>query len=413
MSVFDRLPRVHRTGDKLINAMLVNITLLVTCGTLAVASASEGQAAVSGSAFSIMKMQVAWIVVGAIGFWFMMTVPLKKVMRPVIVYAALGLTLVLLAYVDRRGTKVDGARRWIHLPGVDLQPSELFKIATVVGLAVLIAHFSAVIGNGQRLIAVTMPIWCGALLIVGGKDFGTASIVVAISLMMLYTAGVSSRKLVLTMAAGVTFFVLALMTSPFRYVRNRFTAFLHPSRNTVGAGWQLLQSKTGLGAGGLFGMGYGHSREKWGLLPNPHTDFIFAIIGEEMGLIGTLVVMALFVWFLITATKIIQRCPNDVYRLMAVGITTWITVEAIINIASVVGFWAITGVPLPFISYGGTSLVMELSAVGLLCNIAKQREAAPPLVLSATLPPFFSFTPRAPHREASPRTPQRPSRPRY
>jgi len=413
MSLFDRFPRVHTTGDKLINAMLINIVLLVTCGTLAVASASEGQAAVSGSAFSIMEMQVLWIGVGAIGFWFMMTVPLKAIMRPSLVYVALTCALVLLAYVDVRGTKVDGARRWIRMAGLDLQPSELFKIATVVGLAVLISHFSTVIGNGQRLIAVLLPIGFGVLLIVGGKDFGTASIVVAIALMMLYTAGVSSRKLVLTMAAGVTFFVLALMTHPFQYVRARFTAFLHPAQDTAGAGWQLLQSKIGLGAGGLFGLGYGHSREKWGLLPNPHTDFILAIIGEEMGLIGTLVVVGLFVWFLITATKMIQRCPNDVYRLMAVGITTWITVEAIINIASIVGFWAITGVPLPFVSYGGTSLVMELSAVGLLCNIAKQREAAPPLVLSATLPPFFSFTPRAPHRAAAPRTPQRPSRPRY
>jgi cell division protein FtsW len=120
----------------------------------------------------------------------------------------------------------------------------------------------------------------------------------------------------------------------------------------------------------LSGLGLGHSREKWGLLPNPHTDFIFTIIGEELGLIGTLFVISLFVAFLFASVRIAQKCTNDVYRLIAMGIATWITLEAIINIASVVGWWAVTGIPLPFFSYGGTALITELAAVGLLYNIA-------------------------------------------
>ena len=150
-------------------------------------------------------------------------------------------------------------------------------------------------------------------------------------------------------------------------------SFLHPNTHLLGSGYQLLQSRIGLGAGGVGGLGLGHSREKWGLLPNPHTDFIFTIIGEELGLIGTLLVIALFVAFLFAAVRIAQQCTNSVYRLVAVGITTWIAVEALINIASVVGWWAVTGIPLPFFSYGGTALITELAAVGLLYNIAHDR----------------------------------------
>jgi len=150
-------------------------------------------------------------------------------------------------------------------------------------------------------------------------------------------------------------------------------SFLHPNTHLLGSGYQLLQSRIGLGAGGVGGLGLGHSREKWGLLPNPHTDFIFTVIGEELGLIGTLAVIALFVAFLFAAVRIAQQCTNSVYRLIAVGITTWIAVEALINIASVVGWWAVTGIPLPFFSYGGTALITELAAVGLLYNIAHDR----------------------------------------
>jgi cell division protein FtsW len=154
------------------------------------------------------------------------------------------------------------------------------------------------------------------------------------------------------------------------YSAARFFSFLHPNKDLLGSGYQLLQSKIGLGAGGLTGLGLGNSREKFGLLPNPHTDFIFTIVGEELGLIGSLVVIGLFIWFLFVATRIAKQCTNEVYRLLVVGVTTWIVLEAIINIASVVGGWAVTGIPLPFFSYGGTALITELAAVGLMYNVA-------------------------------------------
>jgi cell division protein FtsW len=167
---------------------------------------------------------------------------------------------------------------------------------------------------------------------------------------------------------GATLFTAYMVSKP--YSARRFFSFIHPNSNLLGSGYQLAQSRIGLGAGGVGGLGLGHSREKWGLLPNPHTDFIFTIIGEELGLIGTYAVLALFIAFMFASVRIAQRCTNSVYRLIAIGIATWIAVEALINIASVVGWWAVTGIPLPFFSYGGTALITELFAVGLLYNIA-------------------------------------------
>jgi cell division protein FtsW len=194
------------------------------------------------------------------------------------------------------------------------------------------------------------------------------------------------------------------------YSAKRFFSFLHPNTNLLGSGYQLLQSRIGLGAGGISGLGLGHSREKWGLLPNPHTDFIFTIVGEELGIIGSLAVIALFVAFLMVSVRIARQCSNQVYRLIAVGITTWIIVEALINISSVVGWWAVTGVPLPFFSYGGTALITELAAVGVLYNIAHDRSRSGDLTIRDNRLTSFRETFERPRPMARPaqRRAQRP-----
>ncbi|MHB1968982.1 MAG: FtsW/RodA/SpoVE family cell cycle protein, partial [Acidimicrobiales bacterium] len=216
-------------------------------------------------------------------------------------------------------------------------------------------------------------------------DLGTASVVFCLALVMLWTVGLPWRFFVAVGFAGVAGFIAFMKIKP--YSAERLTAFLHPNANLLASGYQLFQSKIGLGAGGLTGLGLGHSREKYGLLPNAHTDFIFTIIGEELGLVGTLCVLALFVGFLVTAVRIAQRSAHGTHRLIVVGVTTWRMVEAGINVASVVGWWAVTGVPLPFFSYGGTALIVELFAVGLLYNVAHDRSRAPDLVVvDATAP---------------------------
>lgn len=401
--LFQPLPRGNRYGI----ALLVIVFIMVTFGTMMIASAAEGQAAIGGSVFGFMVRDLLWLVVGVVAMVAMMVVKLNRLLAQAnwLIMSA----LVALAYVSVWGVKVDGGRRWIAIAGLTVQPSEAFKLVTIIAVASIVATRSRRLADGQHLLVAMWPIFVGLGCIVLGNDLGTTSIVGAIALVMLLAAGMSAFQVAITSGVAIT---LAILYGHFRqYAMRRFLSFLNPNANLSGLGYQLHQSKIGMGAGSWLGLGYGQSREKWGLLPNPHTDFIFSIIGEEFGFVGTMMVIALFVAFLITATRIIASCPHDLYRLMAIGVTTWITLEALVNIASVVGFWAITGVPLPFFSYGGTALVMELAAVGLLYNIAHQTRPSPPLELGAERPPFVQFSRHGARHRATPTTHQ-PVRPR-
>ncbi len=357
-------------GDHAGRALLLVTSALVTFGTIFVASASEGQSAANGgTAFSITIHDLAYLCLGLFALYVAARVRLARLVRtaPLLV----GGGLALLALVRLAGVSANGGKRWLDLRLIDLQPSELFKLCCVLFVAWVIEQHHLELIRWAPLAVWTAPVWLGCGLIVLEPDIGTASVVVIIVLAMLIVAGLSARLVTAVVATTALAVGAYLRLEP--YSAKRFFSFLHPNSNLLGSGYQLLQSRIGLGAGGLTGLGLGHSREKWGLLPNPHTDFIFTIVGEELGLIGALAVIALFIGFLIVSVRIAQRCSNQVYRLVAVGIAAWIAVEALINMASVVGWWAVTGVPLPFFSYGGTALITELAAVGLLYNIANDR----------------------------------------
>ncbi len=353
-------------GGGAARSLLLVTMIMVSYGTVAVASASEGQAAANGgSSWSIAIHDVVYLGFGLLALYLAARIRLDWVIRraPLAMIGGLGLLLAVKAV----GVSANGGKRWLNLHVIYLQPSELFKLATILFVAWLVQHHHDELGNWRQLALWMVPVVAGAGLIVIEPDIGTSSVVVAIAIAMLAVAGLSRQLLTRIVGLGILAFGGFMVVKP--YSARRFLSFLHPNQNLQGSGYQLLQSKIGLGAGGLTGLGLGHSREKWGLLPNPHTDFIFTIIGEELGLVGTLAVIGLFVWFLISATRIAQSSTNATYRLVAVGITTWIMLEAVINIASVVGGWAVTGVPLPFFSYGGTALITELFAIGLLYNI--------------------------------------------
>jgi cell division protein FtsW len=347
--------------------LLVVTTLLVSFGTIAVASASEGQAVANGgSSYSIILRDLIYLGFGILAAYVTARLRLDGLVRkaPLLILVGLG----LLVAVKLVGVTSDGGKRWLNLHVIFLQPSEMFKLFTVLFLAWLVQHHHAELNNWKQLAIWTVPVTIGAALVLDEPDIGTASVILAIAFVVLAVAGLSKVRLVQIIGIGIAIFFVYMKIKP--YSARRFFAFLHPNQDLLGSGYQLMQSKIGLGAGGLTGLGLGNSREKFGLLPNPHTDFIFSIVGEELGLIGTLTVIGLFVWFLFVATRIAKQCTNATYRLVCVGITTWIVLEAIINIASVVGGWAVTGIPLPFFSYGGTALITELAAVGVLYNIA-------------------------------------------
>lgn len=406
------LPRGVATG----RVLLLITTLLVTFGTIAVASASEGQAAANGgSTWSIMVHDIVYLIFGVFALYIAARLRLERLVRsaPMIILIGIGLLLAVKAI----GVTTNGGKRWLNLHVIYLQPSELFKLFAVLFVAWLVQQHHDELGNWRQLAIWTLPITIGCGLIVIEPDLGTSSVVVLIVFAMLAVGGLAKRMLARIALLVVSVFGIYMASKP--YSASRFFSFLHPNSNLLSGGYQLQQSRIGLGAGGVGGLGLGHSREKWGLLPNPHTDFIFTIIGEELGLIGTLLVISLFIAFLFAAVRIAQQCTNSVYRLIAVGITTWIAVEALINIASVVGWWAVTGIPLPFFSYGGTALITELAAVGILYNVAHDRSHSNDVTIREHRITNFRETierttaPRQPRRQRAPQSSRpRPQSPR-
>jgi len=381
--VLQPFPRGDRAG-----AALVLVTaVMVGYGTVMVGSASDAQSALNGgTSFALAIRDVVYLVIGAMVFWVIARVRLSWLVN--LAPMLLGVGLALLMGVELVGITVNGGKRWLPTPFIQIQPSEFFKLMIVIYAAWVVQRHHRSIGNWQHLALWMMPVLVGVGLILLEHDVGTDTVVVAIALTVLFVAGLPRKIINAILLLSVPVMGIYAILEP--YSVRRLTSFLHPNANLATSGYQLLQSRIGLGAGGLTGLGLDHSREKWGLLPNPHTDFIFTIIGEELGLIGTLSVIALFVGFLLAATRIARQCTNEVYRLMVVGITTWIVLEAVINIASVVGFWAVTGIPLPFFSYGGTALITELAAVGLLYNIAHDRSRSKHLVIGDSVPGFIA-----------------------
>ena len=391
------MPRGAANG----RALLLITTMLVTFGTIAVASASEGQASSNGgTTWSIIIHDIVFLGFGIFALYVMARVRLERLVKsaPMLITVGLG----LLVAVRGIGVTSNGGKRWLNLHLIYLQPSELFKLATVVFIAWVVQHHHDELGRWRQLALRTLPISLGCALVVIEPDIGTSSVILGIAFAMLAVGGLSRQLLSRVALLGLVVFGAYMAYKP--YSARRFFSFLHPNTHLLGSGYQLFQSRIGLGAGGVAGLGLGHSREKWGLLPNPHTDFIFSIIGEELGLVGTLLVLGLFGAFLFASVRIAQRCTNDAYRLVAVGITTWIAVEAIINIASVVGWWAVTGIPLPFFSYGGTALITELSAVGLLYNIAHDTSRSGDITIREhrVLPSRAGFERRPPARPVTP-----------
>ena len=275
---------------------------------------------------------------------------------------------------------IGGSTRWISVPGTLFQPSELAKFAVAIAISASLARLSEKRrDDAPKVIAVACIALPCALLVVIEPDFGTASIIVAIGLAGLYAVGVSGKTMLKAIGTLLAFASAYALVKP--YAVARFTGLFSQGSDLLGKNYQLHQSKIAVASGGLSGKGFGGSTLKYGALPNPHTDFIFSILGEEFGLFGTVVVLALFGLFIWFGIRTAMRANDVAGTLVALTVTTWIGLQAFINIASVVGLFPVTGVPLPFISYGGTALVADLAAIGLLISVAKSeqplRRAAP------------------------------------
>jgi cell division protein FtsW len=284
--------------------------------------------------------------------------------------------LLLAVLVPGLGVTAGGSSRWIGFGLLRLQPSELMKLAMVVFAADIVVRRSDRDAPAKQIIAPVIGVLVvSAALIIKQPDMGTAMVLSCIAFGILFMSGVELAPLTKVLVSfGLVAVVFALGDS---YRRDRILSFINPGAHQAGSGYQVWQSLIGLGSGHVFGLGLGGGREKWGTLPNAHTDFIFSVVGEELGLVGAIFVLLLFFALAWYGFRTSVRAPDRFGCLMAVGVTTWITSQAVINIGAVIGVLPVTGIPLPFISFGGSSLVITLAAVGILMNIAVQERSGP------------------------------------
>jgi len=295
---------------------------------------------------------------------------LRRFARPLMLVSLLLLFILLIPGIGR---EIAGARRWYRFLGLSFQPSELAKIVIIIYMADFISRKENQMNDFFKTFVPAMCI-LGAfcLMVLAQPDLGTTVALLVIVFVMLFVAGVKAKYLGTVIAASLPVLYLLILRVPYR--RARIVAFLNPWADPKGTGFQIIQSQIALGSGGLLGVGLGRSMQKLFYLPAAHTDFIFSIIGEELGLLGASAVILLFALFIFQAARIAKGAVDSFGYFLCVGIITLIAFEAIVNIGVSIGCMPTKGLPLPFISYGGSSLVFDMVAVGLLLNVSRFKE---------------------------------------
>ncbi len=349
------------------------VAALVGIGLVMVFSASSATAyAEHGDIAYYLKRQLVWLAVGLAGAYALYRMPYQRLKKfaPYILLAAIaGLGLVFVPHV---GLGVNGGRRWIGASAISVEPSEFAKLALVIYLsAVLSARGERITSLARGLVPLCVPVALMAVLVLKEPDMGTASLLLFIAFALFFAAGARVVHLVAVALTTVPFAALTVLASPYR--RARIFAFVDPWKDPLNTGFHIVQSLLALGSGGLFGVGLGASRAKFFYLPEQYTDFIFSVLGEELGLIGTLAVIALFITLAYRSIRIALAAPDRFGFFLAVGCAAMITIQAFVNIGVVSSSWPVTGVPLPFISFGGSSLVVNLLAVALIANVGRYR----------------------------------------
>ena len=330
-----------------------------------------------GHSYIFLLRQAAWLVLGLAGMFLLMRTDYRRLREPAVVYTVLcsvGLMLVGAFFLD----KSHATHRWIRFGPIGIQPSEIAKLAVILYLAwFLDLKRRNAAGLEFRkddflhnILPAIAPILVGVALILAQPDLGTSVDIILIAAAVLYVAGLSWKWIAVGAATAAP--VLYILITHVAYRQARLMAFINPDSDPQGAGFQLLQSLIAVGSGGFTGVGLMESKQKLFYLPEAHTDFIYAVICEELGFIGALVVIALFVTYGWRGLRAAFSAPDNFGRLLALGITSMVIFQALINFAVVLGMVPTKGIPLPFISYGGSSLLVMLLATGVLLNISQQ-----------------------------------------
>lgn len=365
-----RRPVGRRTGLFLV--LFLAVSTLTLFGVVMVLSATAA-ASVSDtdSAWSLFRRHLMWAGIGTVAMLVMLRIDYRRWQR--LAPAGLVVSLILLAMVALPwfGVTANGARRWLGIGPLTFQPSEAAKLALILFVANLLSRPSRPIAS-VRLTLCPVAIIAGTmiLLLAVQPHLGATMIIAAICMAMLLMAGAPMRHLAVTGLIGAGMAGIMVATSPWR--RERLLGFLDPWADPLGNGYQPLQSLRAIATGGPGGVGLGAGRSKWGFLPYAHTDFIFAVIAEELGMVGTMGVMGLFVVVAVTGFVVALRAPDRFGMLVAIGITAWIVSQAVLNMGAAMALVPVLGMTLPFLSFGGSSLVVTMAAAGLLLNVARQ-----------------------------------------
>ena len=357
-----------------VDSWLFTVTLiLLFLGLVMVFSASAVMAKERyGSGYYFLLRQVGWAAGGIAVMVVAMKVDYRRYKHPGVVFSVLGLTTLLLIsvfFLDR----AHNTHRWIHFSGFSFQPSEVAKVAIILFLAFFLeSRITSMNDLRNTLLPAVLPTVMFLGLIVLQPDLGTAIACAAITACMLFVAGLDVRYL--GYGCGLSLVPLYFLVARVAWRWGRITAFLNPYSDPQGKGFHIIQSLIAVSTGGITGLGFMEGKQKLFYLPEPHTDFIFAVTAEELGLLGSLVVLLLFGIFLWRGVRTALRTQDVFGRLLAVGITSMVVVQAFINMSVVLGIMPTKGIPLPFVSYGGSSLFVTLACVGVLLNITKQTD---------------------------------------
>lgn len=370
-----------------IDYTILVVTILLLClGIIMVLSASAPSSlSESGNSYQYVVRQIVAAAIGLVGMFVLSTVDYRIYRKMKWIIYVVILVLLFMVTLSGKGLDAGGAKRWINIAGFNFQPSEFAKIAFIL----IFASYLSDMKESNKIKNIWFGCWKPLIILLPmiysifilQNHFSATFIICAICLIQMFVAGTRLSHLFLTGAIGGVGLLCGLQlkniftgqteqeTTSFR--STRIQTWLDPFSDPTGDGWQIINSLYAIGSGGLFGLGLGNSRQKYLYLPEPHNDFIFAVLAEELGFFGCMVVIILFMIFIWRGIVIAMKAPDNFGSLIAIGIVVMIGLQALINIAVVTGAMPVTGMPLPFFSYGGTAIIVNLSTVGILLNISK------------------------------------------
>jgi len=355
-----------QSNQKWLKTFLFSLITLIGLGALFVFDASLVESEITfGNPYFLFKKHLLGILIGFFAFLFGYFVPYKFWNKVAVWLYLLGILSLLAVFIPGIGLELNGAKRWLNLPLINFQSVEFFKFA-------LIAFFTKLLAKKQKLSVFLLFLVPPLILLILQPDLGSLLLVLSISFGLYFFAGGSMKSIIVLCLSVTPLIVLAIIASPYRL--QRLTTFLNPESDPLGASFHVRQMVVALGRGGWFGQGIGNSRQKYAYIPEASTDSIFAIVGEEIGFLGGLIIISLYLCLIISSYKLTNHSKIETdEQLFGLGIANWITLQTMLNLAAATSLLPLTGVPLPFFSYGRSSQIMLLLAIGVLMKIGRKK----------------------------------------